>query len=82
MTKQGKAARNALIGGKLEVVESSNKPLIGLTGQVTNETKNTITIMTDKGEKTLIKDQVTVKILDRTIDGKTLVGRIEARIKQ
>ena len=81
MQKQGKSARIALVGETLEVVKSENQPLVGLSGKVIDETKNTIRISSQKGIKTLIKDQVTIKLNNKTIDGKKLSGRIESRIK-
>lgn len=82
MSKHQKSARIALIGAVLEVVDSKNPAFAGLSGQVVDETKNTIKIRTEKGTKTIIKDQVTIKIQNKTIEGKKLLGRIEARLKQ
>ncbi|MBN1544598.1 ribonuclease P protein subunit [Candidatus Woesearchaeota archaeon] len=82
MPKQRKPARIALIGTTLEVVSARNATLTGLRGRVTDETKSTIKIQTQNGTKTIVKEQVTVKVGDKTIDGKDLQGRIEARIKQ
>ena len=82
MLKQGKPARIAIIGETLEVLDSDNPALKGIRGQVLDETRNTIKILTEKGTKTMIKEQVTIKINDRTIEGKELVGRIHERLKQ
>jgi RNase P/RNase MRP subunit p29 len=81
MQKQGKSARIALVGEMLEVIESKNRALSGLSGQAIDETRNTIKIQTKKGTKTIIKDQVTIKVKNRIIEGKKLLGRIEGRIK-
>ena len=71
------------IGEKLEVIESSNKDLIGVKGKVINETRNMFEL--DNGKK-LIKDQSVFDIsIDEKvfrIDGKLLVGRPEDRIKK
>jgi RNase P/RNase MRP subunit p29 len=82
MQKQRKSARIALVGEMLEVVHSRNQALTGLSGQIIDETKNTIEIQTEEGTKTIPKDQVTIKIKNKIIDGKRLIGRIEARLKQ
>ena len=82
MQKKPKPARIAIIGEPIEVVEAKNLSLNGIRGQVVDETKNTIIIKTDKGTKTMVKDQITIKINNKTINGKKLSGRIEMRIKQ
>jgi RNase P/RNase MRP subunit p29 len=82
MSKQGKTARTAIIGETLEVIASKNPDIKGMRGTVLDETRNTIKIMTRKGAKTLVKDQITITIKGRTIDGKELVGRIHERLKQ
>lgn len=65
----------------LQVVRANNKSLEGMSGQVTDETRNTLMLTTEKGKKTLIKDQIMIRINNRTIDGKKLTGRIEERLK-
>ena len=82
MKNQGKSAKIALIGETLEVTDSRNRMFTGMRGKVVDETRNTLTIMTEKGTKRVIKDQVILKVGNRTIEGKKLSGRIEARIKQ
>jgi ribonuclease P protein subunit POP4 len=75
-------ARLALIGEEAAVISADNKSLIGIRGKVTDETRNTITIETEKGSKKIIKEQVTIKINEKTIEGKDIQGRTETRIKQ
>jgi ribonuclease P protein subunit POP4 len=82
MSKQAKSAKIALIGELLEVVSSRNPLLKGLRGKVVDETRNTLKIQTTGGTKTLIKNQVVIKIENKTINGETLSGRIEERLKQ
>ncbi len=82
MQKKPKPTRIQLIGQNIEVVESDNNQLIGVCGNVLDETKNTIMIKTPKGTKTLVKDQITIRTNNKTLDGKKLSGRIEVRIKQ
>ncbi|MBL7147386.1 MAG: ribonuclease P protein subunit [Nanoarchaeota archaeon] len=53
-----KAIKNLMIGSPIEITESKNKSLIGLKGNVIDETKNTLTINTKKGIKKAIKSQI------------------------
>ncbi|NQU79833.1 ribonuclease P protein subunit [Candidatus Woesearchaeota archaeon] len=69
------------MGEMLRVTESQNPSLVGIEGKVIDETRHTIEIETKKGIKTIIKDQVTVNINGKIIEGKKLEGRIEERIK-
>jgi ribonuclease P protein subunit POP4 len=80
---QGKRpARTTLIGEEIEVVDATNKTLVGIRGKVIDETKNTLEIMTEEGNKRIIKCQSKIRAKGMTIEGKHLTGRIEARIKQ
>jgi RNase P/RNase MRP subunit p29 len=82
MQTKAKPERFVLIGKTIRITNARNKTTEGTEGKVIDETKNTITIMTTKGRKTIIKDQATIGIGDKKISGKNLAGRIEARIKQ
>ena len=77
-----KVAKVALIGKTICIAGSKNSALVGIRGQIIDETKNTLKIQTKNKIKTLIKDQISIKINDKTIDGEKLSGRIEERIKQ
>ena len=48
-------AENDLIGLECEVVNSSQRSLVGVRGRIVDETLNTLTLETDKGEKKLQK---------------------------
>jgi ribonuclease P protein subunit POP4 len=78
--------KHELIGLEAEVMASNNKDLIGLKGKVVDETRNLIVLATDKGEKKILKKDVTlmIKINDEKIrvDGLVLVGKPEERIKK
>jgi len=79
--------RHELIGLECRVAESSNKETIGLSGRVIDESRQTLTVETPKGEKTLPKDQClfvfTIPSGKRVrVDGKLLVARPEDRIKK
>lgn len=58
--KNGKIFHQELIGADCEIISAKNASLKGMKGKITDETKNTITIKTAKGEKKLIKNQVTI----------------------
>lgn len=74
-----------LIGKKIEVVNSTNKQLIGLKGVVVDETKSTLTILAE-GERriSLLKAVVTFRLEETglVISGVDIVRRPEERIKQ
>ncbi len=79
--------QNELIGLDTEVVKSPNSNLIGITGRVVNETRNTFTIFQENKEKTIIKENAifNFSLPNGTIveiDGKILIGRPEDRIKK
>jgi ribonuclease P protein subunit POP4 len=80
--KKAKTERLVLIGSIIQIEGSKNKTLNGINGKIIDETKNTITIQTTKGTKKIIKDQTTIRVNNKTIDGKKLIGRTESRIKQ
>lgn len=49
-----------LIGKKIEITRAKNKSLVGISGKVADETRNTIKVIDEKNkEKTIIKKQVT-----------------------
>ena len=79
--------QNEFIGLETKVVKSSNPNVVGITGRVVNETRNTFTILQDIDEKVVIKDTAVFDFVlcDRTvveIDGKVIMGRPEDRIKK
>ena len=77
-----KKTAQPLIGISVEVVAARNPSLVGIDGKVTDETRNTIKVLTQDGEKVLVKDQVTMKIEGKIVNGNDLMGRIEERIKK
>jgi ribonuclease P protein subunit POP4 len=75
------------IGLEAKVVKSSNPNHVGIAGAVIDETRNTFVILQDNKRKTIVKDQTVFHFTfpDATIveiDGKTLVGRPEERLKK
>ncbi|MBU3905325.1 MAG: ribonuclease P protein component 1 [Nanoarchaeota archaeon] len=77
--------RHELIGLQVDVVESTNKDNIGISGVVINETKHMLTIKTTKGLKRIAK-RCTIfafKFSGKTVkvDGKRIEKKPEDRIK-
>ena len=66
VSKKIKLRLTDLIGKEIKVVDAKNKTLVGISGVVVDETKNTLVVETSKGRKTLLKEQVTVEV-----DGQT-----------
>lgn len=75
------------IGLKAKVVESSNADNVGISGTVTDETRNTLSIRHKTADKMIIKDS---SVFDFTmpdgtiveVDGKIILGRPEDRLKK
>ncbi|MEE2629708.1 MAG: ribonuclease P protein subunit [Candidatus Thermoplasmatota archaeon] len=65
---------------KLEVTESTDPTLVGVSGVVQDETRRTITIQSPRGMKTLAKDTIRFKIDDVEIDGSKVGQRPEERV--
>jgi ribonuclease P protein subunit POP4 len=88
MIKPAELVRHELLGLDVEVICSSNPSSIGISGKVSDESRNTITIETAPGvTKTAIKDQCEFRFRlpsgeSVKVDGKILVGRPEDRIKK
>jgi len=79
--------QDEFLGLELTVVKSLNYNTVGITGKVINETRNTFTISQNGEQKVLIKDTSVFGFImtDGTvveIDGKTIMGRPEDRIKK
>jgi ribonuclease P protein subunit POP4 len=75
------------IGLETTVVKSSNPDVVGLSGKVVDETRNTLTILQDNTEKVIVKDTSVFEFVlpDKTvveIDGKVIMGRPEDRLKR
>jgi ribonuclease P protein subunit POP4 len=71
--------KREIIGSQIEIIDANNKGLIGIKGEIINETKNMFVL--SNGKK-LIKTQVKIKINGIIIDGKKLNLRPEDRIKK
>jgi ribonuclease P protein subunit POP4 len=79
--------RQEFVGLNAEVVKSSNLSQMSISGKIMKETRNTLVILHKNVEKTVIKDVSVFHFImpDGTvveIDGKTIVGRPENRLKK
>ncbi|MBI5696907.1 MAG: ribonuclease P protein subunit [Thaumarchaeota archaeon] len=76
------APSSEFIGMQTEIVESSNKAIIGLAGKIINETKSTFTIHTKNGKKIISKGHSSWKFEnEQVINGNLITKRPEDRIK-
>ena len=64
----------------MEVVDSTDPTLIGISGVVMDETKRTIIIQTSDNEITMAKDTIRFTIEDEEIIGSKVGQRPEERI--
>ena len=76
------ALNSEFIGSEAQIIESSNKKLIGLTGSILDESKHTFTIKTTRGAKMIPKEHNVWKIgNEQVINGSLISKRPEDRIK-
>ncbi len=73
--------RDELVGKSLEVVESANKDLEGLRGEIVDETRNTFQVEADE-VKTVLKEGNTFRIDGEVVEGDDLLSRPEDRVKR
>jgi ribonuclease P protein subunit POP4 len=79
--------RGEFIGAEGKITKSRHADYVGISGEVIDETKNTLTILHAGKAKSVIKDSAVFrfKFSDGTIveiDGKLLGGRPEDRLKK
>ena len=87
MNVSSSIVQDEFIGLAVNVVKCSNPSVVGLTGQVIDETRNTFTLSCDSERKVVIKDNAVFDftLSDGTvveIDGKVMMGRPEDRLKK
>jgi ribonuclease P protein subunit POP4 len=86
MVKPQNIAKHELIGLDVKVVHADDKSLTGKAGVIIDETRNTLIIKGKTGTKKILKKgalfrlQIAGKTVE--IEGKTLIGRPEERIKK
>ncbi len=76
-----------LIGLNVSIVGSSDETLMGLSGEVIDETKQTLRVKSEQGVKIVPKANVTLKVdlpdgQSVTISGKKIMYRPEDRIRR
>lgn len=69
--------RNEFIGKHIKVIDAKNASDIGIEGRVINETKNMFVLENKK----IIKQNVTIEVDGKIINGEKLAKRPEERIK-
>jgi ribonuclease P protein subunit POP4 len=79
--------QHEFIGLETKVVRSSNPDVVGISGRVVDETRNTFTILYNGKRRVVIKDTAVFDFVmpDGTvveIEGKIVIGRPEDRIKK
>ena len=85
MTVTPSIVKHEFIGLETTVVKSSNLDIVGITGRVIDETRNTFTILRDNKKRVIIKETSVFDFVlpDRTVvemDGKVIMGRPEDRL--
>jgi ribonuclease P protein subunit POP4 len=70
------------IGMHTQIVDSSNKSIVGMSGKIVNETQFTFTIHTSDSSKMIPKQHTSWKFEnDQIINGDQIAKRPEDRIK-
>jgi ribonuclease P protein subunit POP4 len=85
MITQQNIVNHELIGLDAQILESTNKAFVGLSGKVVNETKSMLLIETKHGTKMITKQHNTWKFRQNDqsfiVNGKNISKRPEDRIK-
>ncbi|HDI10530.1 MAG TPA: ribonuclease P protein subunit [Euryarchaeota archaeon] len=74
--------RSGIIGKEVEVLASPDPSLIGVRGEVIDETRKTLKILRGSKAVVLAKENVVLLIDGLRVDGKLLLGRPEERLKK
>ena len=72
------------IGLKIKIEKANNKDLLGIEGNIINETKNTFEISnsnSNKSKKVVMKKDCVFLINNQRINGNKIIRRPEERIK-
>lgn len=79
----GHLVNHEFIGLNTEIIDSTNKALVGLSGKIVDETKSMFALETKSGTKMIPKQHSVWKFesSNEIIDGKTISKRPEDRIK-
>ncbi len=74
--------RREFIGLPVRVIEATDKSLIGLEGEIIDETKNMLIIESKGKVKKIAKDIAKFEINGKVVDGKKIKYRPEDRIRK
>lgn len=74
--------RKDFLGRRVCVVEADNPSLVGTAGECVDETKHTLRLRTQRGEKTVLKEQATIEVGGVRIQGRLITGRPHERTKR
>jgi ribonuclease P protein subunit POP4 len=80
--KTGEAVRHEIIGLTVKITKAKNQSLVGLSGVVLDETRNSFVIEKEGKRKTILKNQITELMIGNVrVGAKHLMKRPEERIK-
>ena len=87
MTVSPSIVQHEFIGLEATVVKSSNPDVIGITGNIVDETRNTFTILNGNIQRVIVKgisvfDFVLSDGIVVELDGKVMMGRPEDRLRK
>ena len=85
--KAATVTQSELIGLKAKVLKSTNPSNTGISGKITDETRNTITIRHGNDDKIIAKETAVFQLTlqDGTVvevEGNAILGRPEDRVKK
>ena len=70
-----------ILGHAVSVIEANNPSIKGMTGLIVEETLRSLLLSTKKGEKSVLKRGLLLKIGEAIVNGDELLRRPEDRIK-
>jgi ribonuclease P protein subunit POP4 len=80
-----KSIRDEFIGEQVEIIRSNNRQLMGITGKIVDETRDTFKVLVNKRNfkefKMILKKGNTFKIGGFTVQGIKIIKKPEDRIK-
>ncbi|MBW3012167.1 ribonuclease P protein subunit [Candidatus Woesearchaeota archaeon] len=82
--KSSEMVKHEFIGLTIRITKALNKALEGVEGKVIDETKNTFVLLTEKGRKVILKNQLAelvVKDNNSVVVAGLVRGKHEERIK-
>ena len=82
--KLNEVVRQEIIGLTIKITKAKNQSLVGLSGKVLDETKNSFVIETNSKRKTILKNQILELVIvekNVKVQAAALMKRPEERIK-